>query len=107
MKKYYVCRNCGEINYDLETIDYQPLHYYKGCKRCGHENPAGRPKTEFTFDEFIECRDVIGELMGKLAKTEYEKEYNALSQVIDIMTENLESKTSVRIVNEKVIGIHD
>ena len=106
MRKYYVCHNCGEINYDLETIDYQPLHYYKGCKRCGCENLAGRPKIEYTFDEFIKCRNVIGELMGKLVKTEYQKEYNALCQVIDIMTENLESPRSVRIVDERGVVNH-
>lgn len=70
MKRYYICRHCGEINYDTSTEQTAPwsMVYYSECKKCGEITPWAPTNegTEFTEEEIVNSIKYINKKVKKI-----------------------------------------
>ena len=77
MRKYYVCRHCGEINYDTAAYQKTPwsLICYPCCEKCGKTTPwyPAREGIEFTKEEIENSIEYINNKVKKAKKIKGEE----------------------------------
>ena len=103
MVSYYICRNCGEINYDVK-INYggeNRINHYSPCKKCGKENIYTDPKLEFTnkeIDDLIKCVENLEKRAElKSGEGEFKEEQEMLFEIELILRELYKNKKPIRI----------